>query len=110
MSFAQWLRSTQIYLLWAAQDRIAKQKGIKASSKSRGLKDRFWRYVFAPTYFVLPDGLRQFAMHSLPLEATVAPGQGPIRGDVSKVLRFPIIFFPDGSFPSYSPSKRRVNA
>lgn len=67
MSFAQWLRSnSEYYLLWAAQDRIAEQKGIKSTSKSRGLKDRFWRYIFAPTYFALPQGLRQFAMYSLP--------------------------------------------
>ena len=110
MSFAQWLRSnSEYYLLWAAQDRIAKQKGIKASS-NRGAS----RIGFGAEFSRRPISSCQTACVSLrctrSLEATVAPGQGPLRGDVSKVLRFPIIFFPDGRFPSYSPSKCRVNA
>lgn len=67
MAFSQWLRSnSEYYLLWAAQDRIAKQRGIKMSSRPSGLKDRFWRHVFAPVYFALPDGVRALAFHSLP--------------------------------------------
>lgn len=67
MSFSQWLRSnSENSLLAAAQARVARQKGLEASIRPRGLKDRFWRYVFVPTYYALPDAMRRFAFRVLP--------------------------------------------
>ena len=34
--------------------------------KPRTLKDRFWRYIFVPTYKMLPNGLRQYLIHAMP--------------------------------------------
>lgn len=67
MSFSRWLRSnSEHYLLCAAQARVARQKGIKTSDKPRNFKDCFWRNVFVPVYYALPNGLRQFAFRLLP--------------------------------------------
>lgn len=67
MSFVQWLRSnSERYLLSAAQERVAKQNGMSLRVKSRGLKDYFWRYVFVPIYFAMPDRLRRKVFHALP--------------------------------------------
>lgn len=67
MSFVQWLRSnSERYLLAAAQERVAKQQGMKLRVKPRGPKDCFWRYVFVPIYFAMPNGLRRAVFHALP--------------------------------------------
>lgn len=67
MSFSQWLRiNSQQYLLADAQQRIGRKNGVTVYGKPRSLKDRFWRYIFVPTYKILPDRLRQSLIHAMP--------------------------------------------
>ncbi|OJV01716.1 hypothetical protein [Nitrobacter sp. 62-23] len=67
MSFSQWLRTnSQQYLLADAQQRIGRKNGVTVYGKPRSLKDRFWRYIFVPTYKILPDGLRRSLIHAMP--------------------------------------------
>ncbi len=67
MSFSRWLRTnSQQYLLADAQQRIGRRNGITVYGKPRSLKDCFWRYIFVPTYKIMPDGLRQGLIRAMP--------------------------------------------
>ncbi len=67
MGFSRSLRSnSEHYLLIDAQRRMAARYGVPAPAAPRGLRERFWRQVFAPAYRVLPFRLRQFVIRSLP--------------------------------------------
>lgn len=65
--FSQWLRSnSERSLLADAQRRVAARYGTPAPAPPRGLRERFWRQVFAPAYRVLPWSLRRRAIAALP--------------------------------------------
>lgn len=65
--FSQWLRSnSERSLLADAQRRVAARYGTPAPAPPRGLRERFWRQVFAPSYRLLPWSLRRRAIAALP--------------------------------------------
>lgn len=65
--FSQWLRSnSELYLLIDAQRRVAARYGTPAPAAPRGLRERFWRQVFAPAYRLLPWSVRRRAIAALP--------------------------------------------
>lgn len=65
--FSQWLRSnSERSLLADAQRRVAARYGTPAPAGPRGLRERFWRQVFAPAYRTLPWSLRRRAIAALP--------------------------------------------
>jgi hypothetical protein len=67
MSFTEWLRTnSQQYLLSDAQQRIGRKNGVTVYGKPRTFKDRFWRYIFVPTYKMLPNGLRESLIRAMP--------------------------------------------
>ena len=66
-SFFRWLRAnSEHYLLVAAHAKIARAQGGPAPRPPRGLKDLFWRGVFAPTYAALPWSVRSRLMRAMP--------------------------------------------
>ncbi|MFN3256377.1 MAG: hypothetical protein ACE37B_11835 [Ilumatobacter sp.] len=66
-SFPQWLRSnSEHYLLQDSQARIADRQGIAGPKKPKGMKDRFFRQVFAPIYRRIPWSVRRRLIHALP--------------------------------------------
>lgn len=67
MSFFRWLRSNSEHaLLSDAQRRMASRYGANPPARPHGLKDRWWRQVFAPVYRILPWGLRRATMQAMP--------------------------------------------
>jgi hypothetical protein len=67
MSFPQWLRrNSERYLLIAAHEQVARQRGTRPPRPPRGLKELFWLRVFAPAYRALPWRVRQRIMLSIP--------------------------------------------
>lgn len=65
--FARWLRSnSEHYLLIDAQTRVAARHGARRPSPPSGLRDRFWRQVFAPAYRRIPWRLRKRLIAALP--------------------------------------------
>lgn len=65
--FSQWLRSnSERSLLADAQRRVAARYGTPAPAAPRGLRERFWRQVFAPAYRVVPWSIRRRAIAALP--------------------------------------------
>jgi hypothetical protein len=67
VGFSHWLRqNSEHYLMIDAQRRMAQKYGRQAPSKPRGLAERFWLDVFAPTYRLLPWKLRRFTIQLLP--------------------------------------------
>lgn len=65
--FSQWLRSnSELYLLVDAQKRVAAHYGTPAPAGPRGLRERFWRQVFAPGYRLMPWSIRRRAIAALP--------------------------------------------
>lgn len=65
--FSQWLRSnSELYLLIDAQRQVAARYGTPAPTGPRGLRERFWRQVFAPAYRLLPWSVRRRAIAALP--------------------------------------------
>ena len=67
MSFSGWLRSnSEHYLLIDAQQRMATKYSLNAPTRPRSARDRFWRQVFTPIYRLLPWGLRNRIIQSLP--------------------------------------------
>ena len=67
MSFFRWLRSNSEHaLLRDAQRRVATRYGANQPARPHGLKDRWWRQVFAPVYRILPWGLRRTTMQAIP--------------------------------------------
>ena len=64
---ARWLRSnSEHYLLLDAQARMAKRYGRPAPPPPRGLRQLFWRRVFAPAYRRLPWTLRSAFIQAMP--------------------------------------------
>ena len=81
--FSQWLRSnSERSLLADAQRRVAARYGTPAPTGPRGLRDRFWRQVFAPSYRLLPWGLRRRAIAALPGVPPPGLAPGPAAGRV----------------------------
>jgi hypothetical protein len=67
VSFSRWLRSNSEHaLLRDAQGRMAAKYGANPPARPHGLKDRWWRQVFAPVYRFLPWGFRKVTMQSIP--------------------------------------------
>ena len=67
MGFTHWLRSnSEHYLAIDAQRRVGARYGASVQRKARGLKEIFWLNVFAPTYRLLPWGLRSRVIAALP--------------------------------------------
>lgn len=67
MSFSHWLRSnSEQALLRDAQRRMAQQHHANPPAPPRGLRDRWWRQVFAPLYRFLPWPLRRTIMQAIP--------------------------------------------
>ena len=67
MPFFHWLRSNSEHALLAdAQRRMAAKYGANPPAHPHGLKDRWWRQVFAPVYRILPWGLRRTTMQAIP--------------------------------------------
>ncbi len=67
MAFARWLRqNAEHYLVCDAQDKLARKMGFNPPNRPKGLGDRFWRQVFVPIYRMLPWGIRDSVMKSLP--------------------------------------------
>jgi len=67
MGFFRWVRAnSEHYLLIDAQARIAQRHGAPEPLKPQGLKERFWRNVFAPIYRCVPWSLRVRLMAAMP--------------------------------------------
>lgn len=67
MTFAHWLRSnSEHYLLQDSQARIARATGSPMPRPPRGVKERFFRQVFAPVYRLLPWEVRRRVIQALP--------------------------------------------
>jgi hypothetical protein len=67
MPFFHWLRSNSEHALLAdAQRRMAAKYGANPPARPHGLKDRWWRQVFAPVYRILSWGLRRTTMQAIP--------------------------------------------
>ena len=67
MPVFHWLRSNSEHALLAdAQRRMAAKYGANPPARPLGLKDRWWRQVFAPVYRFLPWGLRRVTMQAIP--------------------------------------------
>lgn len=67
MSFSRWLRSNSEHaLLRDAQRQMATKYDANPPAGPRGVKDRWWRQVFAPLYRVLPWPLRRATMQRIP--------------------------------------------
>lgn len=67
MSFSRWLRSNSEHaLLRDAQRQMATKYDANPPAGPHGVKDRWWRQVFAPLYRVLPWPLRRATMQRIP--------------------------------------------
>ena len=67
MSFTSWLRSNaEHHLLRDAQARVAKAQGIRGPRPPHGVRERFWRQIFAPAYRMLPRAVRTRTMTAIP--------------------------------------------
>jgi hypothetical protein len=66
-AFFQWLReNSEHYLLVAAHETLAKEQGAPPPRPPKGVKEIFWRRVFAPTYRALPWSVRSTIMRAMP--------------------------------------------
>jgi hypothetical protein len=85
MSFSRWLRTNaEHYLLIAAQDRVAREHGLRRPRAPRGVTELVWLRVFAPVYRRLPWPLRHKIMLAMPGShrrhwAPPPPARGPVR-------------------------------
>ncbi len=67
MSFTRWLRSNaEHHLLRDAQARVATARGVPGPRPPQGVRERFWRQVFAPAYRLLPRTIRTRTMTAIP--------------------------------------------
>jgi len=65
--FFGWLRhNSEHYLLVAAHEKLAKAQGTPAPRPPAGVKELFWRRVFAPAYAALPWAVRSKIMQTMP--------------------------------------------
>ena len=83
--FPRWLRyNAEHYLLVVAQELVGQRYGAPPPRPPAGVKDLFWRRVFAPVYARVPWSVRSRAVRAMPgshRQQWTAWTQPPHRGD-----------------------------